>query len=307
MRIFVLSDLHADFAENRHWLHQLSSQDFQHDCLVVAGDVSHRLDVTASTFQLLNDRFARVCFVAGNHDLWLRDNDCADSREKLDQLLRLCAELHVCTDPVKIGAGDACPVWLVPLDAWYDRPEDSADSLYVAKIGEHANLRWWADNRAIRWPDTGEFMCPAEWMLARNALALDRHYDAPVISFSHVLPRAEAMFPTPAELAAWGPDVQDPTPRFNFSRVAGTRALDRQIRRLGARLHLYGHQHRNRMLTVEDITYLSHCLGYPRERAIGRLWGIEEGPRLIWDTAQGTLLHNQTALPPISRPARFRS
>jgi len=291
MRIFALSDLHADFAENRRWLQQLSADDFQHDCLIVAGDVSHRLDLMASTFQLLSDRFARICFVAGNHDLWLRDNNCTDSREKFDRLLHLCAELHICTDPIKIGSDDACPVWVVPLDAWYDRPEDSADSLYVAKNGEAPGLRWWADNRAIRWPATAEFNRPAAWMLARNAHALNRRYDAPVVSFSHVLPRAEAMFPTPAELAAWGPDVQDPTPRFNFSRVAGTSALDRQIRGLGAQLHIYGHQHRNRTLTVAGVTYLSHCLGYPRERAIDRLCGIEDGPRPVWDSLRGNLLN----------------
>ncbi|HET8707810.1 MAG TPA: hypothetical protein VFM46_16025, partial [Pseudomonadales bacterium] len=58
----------------------------------------------------------------------------------------------------------------------------------------------------------------------------------------------------------------DPTPGFNFSRVAGTWELDKQLRHLGSQIHVYGHQHRNRDLVIEEVRYISHCLGYPKER-----------------------------------------
>jgi len=42
--------------------------------------------------------------------------------------------------------------------------------------------------------------------------------------------------------------------------------LDEQIRKLGSRLHVYGHQHRNRRRLYDGVWYVSNCLGYPEER-----------------------------------------
>jgi hypothetical protein len=53
---------------------------------------------------------------------------------------------------------------------------------------------------------------------------------------------------------------------FNFSTVAGSTLIDRQIRQLGSRVHVYGHQHRNRRRCYDGVWYLSNCLGYPEER-----------------------------------------
>jgi hypothetical protein len=110
-----------------------------------------------------------------------------------------------------------------------------------------------------------------------NEDRVNRAYAAPVISFSHFLPRRELMFsPRPH-------GESDPHPEFNFSRVAGCSGIDDQIRRLGSRVHVYGHQHRNRDVTLEGVRYVSHCRGYPLERARGYLW---EDPELkqVWSS-----------------------
>ena len=69
----------------------------------------------------------------------------------------------------------------------------------------------------------------------------------------------------------------DRHPEFNFSRVAGSSLIDQQIRQIGSRLHVYGHQHINRDREIEGVRYVAHCLGYPNERKRGVIKGIEQG------------------------------
>ena len=45
MRIFAVSDLHTDFAENRRLLQQVSSPSYLRDVLVVAGDIADDLGI----------------------------------------------------------------------------------------------------------------------------------------------------------------------------------------------------------------------------------------------------------------------
>jgi hypothetical protein len=234
----------------------------------------------------VRSRFARVFFVPGNHDLWLRSQDSGDSIAKHGDIIKCCASLDVRTTAGRVdGAGKDGGVWIVPLESWYARPgEDPEDSLFAPKPGEDPSLRMWVDDRAIRWPVFAGNATAAGHFLARNEPLLAAAYDAPVISFSHFLPRAELIFGTVEELRAMGIPLVDPQPKFNFSRVAGSRGLDRQIRRLGSALHVYGHQHRNRVRQIDGVTYVSHCLGYPRERAEGRISRSLREPLLIWDT-----------------------
>jgi hypothetical protein len=93
------------------------------------------------------------------------------------------------------------------------------------------------------------------------------------------------MFPPQLE-GARRPTVWPLKTGFNFSRVAGTQVLEKQIRKLGSSIHAYGHQHRNRWVTIDGIHYVSHCLGYPHERRSGRIGYFEPGPRLIWEAGR---------------------
>jgi len=69
----------------------------------------------------------------------------------------------------------------------------------------------------------------------------------------------------------------DRSPEFNFSRVAGSELIEKQIRQVGSKLHVYGHQHINRDREIDGIRYAAHCLGYPNERKRGVIKGIEQG------------------------------
>jgi hypothetical protein len=280
-RIFALSDIHVDLTENMAFLEALSTEAFQDDILILAGDVSHDLDRVAKAFACLQDRFARIFFVPGNHDLWVRAANGQHSIDRLEGLLDLCRRSGVETEPARTDEAAGSP-WIVPLFSWYRMPEEGSDSLYVEKPGEDPELRMWSDRRFVRWPDLHPHGSPADYMHALNRSHLSTDFGPPVITFSHFLPRTELIFSTRHERRKWA-HLGDPYPAFNFSRVAGCAGIDRQIRAAGASVHYYGHQHRNRCRHIDGVTYISHCLGYPREREAGRGPAMADGPRLVWD------------------------
>src|SRR5687767_12995947 len=101
MRLFATSDLHTDYKENLGWLKELSDTAYREDALIVAGDVSHRLEIIRETLLLLRAKFRHVLFTPGNHELWVR-NETFDSIEKLRRVLNLCHELDVTTQPLRL-------------------------------------------------------------------------------------------------------------------------------------------------------------------------------------------------------------
>ena len=136
----------------------------------------------------------------------------------------------------------------------------------------------------------------AEYFALKNAEALKIDYKAPVISFSHFLPNTDLILSTNEDeghvlherrlknITAPLPKLQGSSSRFNFTRYAGCKRLQRQIEELGSTVHVFGHQHRNRDRKVGGVRFVSHCLGTPIERRDGWTWGFceWEGPKQIW-------------------------
>src|SRR5688572_23460233 len=81
-RLFAISDVHADIQANRAWLYALSTEAYRHDTLILAGDVCDNLAVLRDTLTHLCGIFAHVCFVPGNHELWVRKREYVDSIAK---------------------------------------------------------------------------------------------------------------------------------------------------------------------------------------------------------------------------------
>lgn len=249
MRIFAVSDLHTDFAENRALLERLPRGEHVRDVLVLAGDIADRLEVVEWTLRLLRGRFARVFYTPGNHELWSRDGEC-DSVEKFQRVVELCARLGVETAP-----GREAGVWVVPLFSWYEAGGGDA--------GAPEGLEAWADFYFCRWPEDAR--PPSDFFLALNEPRV-REYDGPVVSLSHFLPRA---------------DLLPPAEHLRFKRLAEVAVcapLDAQIRRLGSAVHVFGHSHINRDLEIEGVRYVQHALRYPRERD-----RRAEVFKLVWD------------------------
>ncbi len=278
MRVFALSDVHTDFRENLQLLSGLSTRIYREDALILAGDVSHDLGVVRRTLELFLERFRDVFFVPGNHELWVRQGMHEHSVQKFFEVLRLCDSLGVHTGPKYIGSG-VDRVCVVPLFSWYTRPEEGSDSLYRERAVDEPGNSVWSDDYLIKWPKSGGFN-PTRYFLDMNESRVGAAYDATRISFSHFIPRADLMFP--------GPDEKKPVrldrnlQRFNFSRVAGSTLIEGQIRKLDSKVHVYGHQHRNRRRLYDGIWYVSNCLGYHEERESGHVDSPAEVVAKVW-------------------------
>lgn len=289
MRVFALSDIHVDYAENLQWIRNISTSDYRQDTILLAGDATHDMDRLRTSFELLRQRFRHVFFVPGNHELWVMKGEKGNSVDKFHTVLSVCREMGVQTDVGSVGEGPA-KVWIVPLFSWYVTPEEGRDSLFLPKRGGDQGMKVWSDSYFVKWPEFDGGISANTFFLNMNQPRIQASYDAPVISFSHFLSRRDLLFTYGTDMEAVFRRVAETPPNphekgegFNFSRVAGSRTLDIQIRTLGSQVHVHGHQHRNRYRMVDGILYTSHCLGYKHERAKGILPQIDAGPLKIWD------------------------
>lgn len=251
MRIFALSDLHTDFRQNRELVESLPVGEHRSDALIVAGDVADAPEVIEGTLAALRDRFAHVLYVPGNHELWVRQEE-GDSVEKFHRVLALCDRVGVETRPVRLDG-----VWVVPLFSWYEPEFDSWGD------AETAELDGWADFHFCRWPPEAD--SPCRFFLEMNEPRLGP-YDAPVISFSHFLPRRD-LLPAAHFLRFRG-----------LPRVAGCAALDAQLRRAGSCLHVFGHTHIDCDTVLDGVRYVQNALHYPADRKSD---GVPF--RVVWD------------------------
>lgn len=265
----------------------------KNDYLILAGDVTDNQKIFKEVLQILAGKYRKVFFVPGNHDIWIRSSECAfnNSIEKLEQVLKTCKMYNVSTEPEKVKLDDNEYVHIIPIYSWYSTPEDDdRNSLYVrAKTRrDDEDKHLWMDNYLTKWPDFKDARSVSEFFFKMNERTLNATYDdAPVITFSHFLPRRDLIRATRNEEDIWrmrrSPETSEykPTP-FNFTRYAGCRRIEDAIRKLKSVVHVYGHQHRNRDRLINGIRYVSHCLGNPKERENGLVWGIEDNAKCIW-------------------------
>lgn len=154
-RVWALSDLHVDYAENMAFLEDLDGRAYGGDALLVAGDVSHRRDLLAAALRLLASKFRRLFFVPGNHDLWvhLEEEGKKDSWAKFASVLATAEAAGASSEPTLLQVAGR-PLLLLPLFSWHDPSLDSrraGDSAAEIAAGE-AQLRHWKDHACCRWP-----------------------------------------------------------------------------------------------------------------------------------------------------------
>lgn len=239
MRVFAISDVHVDYEVNARWVAALSSVDYRHDILILAGDVSDSLARLRWCFAMLTARFRVVLYVPGNHDLWvIRDGRDWTSVQKFEEVCRVAREYGVHLEPFAMGQ-----LTVVPMLGWYDRTFGQPQS----ELGAI-----WMDYRACRWSKSWDADDISVYFTGLNEPVLSTRNEV-LISFSHFLPRLDLVPGYGSRRATL------------LAPVLGTTKLQGQIRTLGSRIHVYGHSHVNQCMVLDGIMYVNNAFGSPAE------------------------------------------
>ncbi len=242
MRVFAISDIHIDFLENSRWFYGLSKTDYKEDILILAGDITNKTSSFIRAFVAIKKRFREVFYIPGNHDLWTnRKQNNRDSLENFRLINTIASNCGVKMEPGYFGS-----LSIVPLFAWYDytfgKPTQEIQDI-------------WMDYAACKWPEGYDDVSITHLFLSMNEPFLSIKNDH-VISFSHFLPRIDLM------------PVYIPRNKRILFPVLGTELLEKQIRRLGPDIHIYGHSHVNVRSRKDGIVYINNAYGYPSEKMI---------------------------------------
>jgi predicted phosphodiesterase len=300
-RIFCISDLHTDHAENQQWLRDRMAQDTwsEQDLLVVAGDISHDMATLERSLLSMKKANCHVLFVCGNHEAWIHKKDeTLTSLQKLTLVRDVCRNHGVLVDPCLVQ-GDH-PLWILPFQSWYD------GSLSFNETFCQGFEHWpWVDFVKCKWPfpalPTGtNARIPTglvEYFLQQNeaSFSLLKEHDA-CMTVSHFLPNQQSL-----------PDWKDVDSNeflvdewldhgaaemsAKFAKVAGSNRIDMQLRSLKAKrqIHVFGHSHRPKDFEYKNIRYIHNPLGKPRERQL-HLVNPNVDFQLVWDTRHGEVI-----------------
>ncbi|MGD0569766.1 MAG: metallophosphoesterase [Candidatus Sulfotelmatobacter sp.] len=242
MRIFALSDVHVDYDVNRKWVANISATDYCDDVLILAGDIADSLPLFDWCLNTMTRRFRKLLFVPGNHDLWvLHEAPEKDSLQKLQDVSAIVESSGASMQPFRERN-----VSIIPLLAWYDYS--------FGEPGEQLRSCW-MDYHACRWPNGVREKEVAAYFAACNKQKVSGAGDT-VITFSHFLPRLDLM-----------PEYIPATFRYLYP-VLGTTNLELQLRILNSGIHVYGHSHFNRSVSIDSVCYINNAYGYPNETRI---------------------------------------
>lgn len=268
MKLYAISDLHVGFDENRSLWATMS--DHPDDWLILAGDIGETESHLLFTLQIATERFRRVLWAPGNHELWTLPRDAGGLRgeARYHRWVELCREHGVLTpeDPYVVWPGAGPPCVLAPLFLLYDY------SFHPDHISDDHALAWAraagveCTDEVLLHPDP--YPSRAAWCHARCAQARARLDEIPAdhrtILINH--------FPLRRELARL-PAI----PRFSI--WCGTRLTESWHLDYRAQVVISGHLHIRSTQWIDGVRFEEVSLGYPRQRAPGA--GIERYLREI--------------------------
>jgi len=253
VRLGLVSDLHIDHHPEVTALIAARAAEVRLDALVVAGDLTPRLDGIRDTLAAIRAAVPHVVFVPGNHDLW-----CEDSRKRyLQELADVAASAgaaYLPAGPVTLG-----PITFVGQTGWYDysladRSLEIPPEAYVE--GRFGKL-FWSDKRFVHWGLSDTEV--TAWMAERLAADLAALADgARTLIVTHVLPFAELV-------------VRRPLPWGFVGGFLGAARLGEVILAAARRLRVErlwsGHTHFRVSAEISGLAAETSPIGYPREVA----------------------------------------
>jgi 3',5'-cyclic AMP phosphodiesterase CpdA len=262
VKLLAISDLHLRHEATRQALEALPAH--PEDWLIVAGDVGESPDHLRFAWQVLGERFARLLWVPGNHELWTQSSspEAPRGEPKYRQMVEVCREHGVLTpeDPFARwpGAGPACRIAL--LFTLYDysfRPDD---------VPEESAVDWAAETRVV---------CADEVLLAPDPHPSRQAWCAERCRLSEAR-LAAAAGEGPVVLVNHWPLRRDlltlrRIPRFSL--WCGTRRTEDWHLRFGAEAVVYGHLHVRATHRRDGVRFEEVSLGYVRDWSPDR--GVE--------------------------------
>jgi 3',5'-cyclic AMP phosphodiesterase CpdA len=271
-RLLAISDLHIGYPDNRAYADSLAPEDSE-DWLIVAGDVGEVFADVGFVLASLANRFARVIWVPGNHELWTPPSDPVPLRgvARYEALVKVCRRFGVVTpeDEFPVWSGPDGPVTIAPLFTLYDysfgslgRPEAGSYSSGRPEAGNApatggADAVRAAEAAGIVAVDEGRlhvdpYPSVADWCRARVAATQARldALDGPTVLVSH--------WPLiPAPLTA----LRQPA----YAPWCGTTRTADWHTRYPVLAAVYGHLHIPRTTYYDGVRFEEVSVGYPRE------------------------------------------
>ncbi|HYJ21104.1 MAG TPA: metallophosphoesterase [Solirubrobacterales bacterium] len=260
--LFAISDLHVNHARNREFVTGLRAQSDE-DWLIVCGDVGDSIADLEWALARLGERFAKVLWVPGNHELLTQRGKEGEPRgeARYRRLVETCRGLGVLTpeDPYPLWEGPGGPAIVAPLFLLYDY---SFGTNIAADPGEALRLAYEAGvvcvDEFLLHPDP--YPSRARWCEARVGASEARLRECP----------AEL----PTVLVNHFPLIDAPTRLLRhpeFAQWCGTRLSADWHNRFRAEVVVYGHLHIPCTTWHDGTRFEEVSLGYPREW-VDRTW-----------------------------------
>ena len=252
--LYGISDLHIAYPENREIVEGLCPES-DGDWLIVAGDVAENPADVEWALATLAERFAKVIWAPGNHELWTKPDDPVLLRglDRYEHLVEICRRLGVLTpeDPYASWEGPDGPVAVAPLFVLYDysfRPEGTTTKEEALARAYKAGVV--CTDEALLHPDpypSLDAWCDARLAETERRLA---EVGGPVVLVNHF------------------PLVREPTRVLRYPEFALWCGTDRTAdwhTRYRAAAVVYGHLHIPRTTWHDGVRFEEVSLGYPRE------------------------------------------
>ena len=256
--LFATSDLHVTHEGNAPIVDRVVP-DAPEDWLLVVGDVAERASSIRDTLATLRERFAKVVWVPGNHELWTTPKDEVQLRgqARYEHLVELCRSIDVLTpeDEYPVWAHGARPLTIAPLFVLYDyswrtpAAEGQPREVALAQAREAGVV---CTDEYFLHPDpypSRQAWCAARLKVSTERLdAIPRDHGTILMSHwpLHRHPTAPLYYP---EFALW----------------CGTTETEDWHLRYRAELAVYGHLHIPRTTSADGVRFEEVSLGYPRE------------------------------------------
>jgi 3',5'-cyclic AMP phosphodiesterase CpdA len=264
--LFAISDLHVSHPANQRIVDGLQP-DTCNDWLIVAGDVAQTFDDVKRVLRVLAQRYAKVIWAPGNHELWTTHDDRVQLRGEVryQALIQMCRDNGILTpeDEFAIWQGPTGPLTIVPIFQLYDYSWCAPGTTTKKESLEYA-LRTGvicADEIMLH-PDP--YPDRESWCEAR-LVESERRLSALGTEVNTVL------------VAHW-PLIRQPTELLRFPEFAqwcGTTRTSDWHRRFRAELVIYGHLHIPRISHYDGVRFEEVSLGYPNE------WSKRPSPPIV--------------------------